>query len=467
MPEKKLYDLTVDPEFRDLIPPLNEEELKLLEESLVADGCESPLIVWNGVIVDGHNRYAICRKHEIPFAIQEKNFSSRDDAMLWMLRNQLGRRNLNNYQRVELVLKFEPLVKNAAEQRMMAGKAANPVPTLAQGQTKGRTRDHLSEAAGVSHGTFAKAKKLVQSADEETKRELRAGKVTVNRAYTDLLEKEHEGETKICERCKQEKPLSAFSIPSNRRSFSSVCRDCEKEISAVAKSAAEAAAKPADTAAKPADIAASSEPPCPIPGMVMHNGAPIHVERPLPDTPEMFRYVADLVKSCCEEDAFINGNGTAKPTGLLHSVNGAATGVTTAGAAITADEIIDLIHSVKSGYRKKAVFLLNDSTVKTLRRLKDGNGQYLWQPGLKEGQPDKLLSYRLVTSAYMPEVASGAKPVLFGDFSSYWIADRQGRSFQRLNELYAATGQIGFRATQRVDGRLVQSEGLKCLAMKA
>ena len=305
MPEKKVYDLTVDPEFRDLIPPLNEEEQKLLEESLVADGCESPLIVWNGVIVDGHNRYALCRKHEIPFAIQEKDFSSRDEAMLWMLRNQLGRRNLNNYQRVELVLKFEPLVKSAAEQRMMAGKAANPEPTLAQGQTKGRTRDHLSEAAGVSHGTFAKAKKLVQSADEETKRELRAGKVTVNRAYTELLEKEHEGETKICERCKQEKPLSAFSIPSNRRRFSSVCRDCEKEISAVAKSAAEAAAKPADTAAKPADIAASSEPPCPIPGMVMHNGAPIHVETALPDTPEMFCYVADLVKSCC--DSYVIG----------------------------------------------------------------------------------------------------------------------------------------------------------------
>lgn len=298
MPKKKLYDLRVDPEFRDLIPPLNEEELKLLEESLVADGCESPLIVWNGVIIDGHNRYAICRKHDIPFSIQEKNFETREEVMLWMLRNQLGRRNLNSYQRVELVLKFEPLVKSAAEQRMLAGKAANPVPTLAQGQTKGKTRDHLSEAAGVSHGTFAKAKKLVQSADEETKRELRAGKVTVNRAYTELLEKEHEGETKICERCKQEKPLSAFSIPSNRRSFSSVCRDCEKEISAVAKSAAEAAAKPAD-------IAASSEPPCPIPGMVMHNGAPIHVERPLPDTPEMFRYVADLVKSCC--DSYVIG----------------------------------------------------------------------------------------------------------------------------------------------------------------
>ena len=305
MPEKKVYELIIDPEFRDLIPPLNEEELKLLEASIVADGCESPLIVWNGVIVDGHNRYAVCRKHEIPFAIQEKDFSSRDDAMLWMLRNQLGRRNLNSYQRVELVLKFEPLVKNAAEQRMMAGKAANPVPTLAQGQTKGRTRDHLSEAAGVSHGTFAKAKKLVQSADEETKRELRAGKVTVNRAYTELLEKEHEGETKICERCKQEKPLSAFSVPSNRRSFSSVCRDCEKEISAVAKIAAEEAANTTEVPAKITDTAASSEPPCPIPGMVMHNGAPIHVETALPDTPEMFCYVADLVKSCC--DSYVIG----------------------------------------------------------------------------------------------------------------------------------------------------------------
>ena len=124
MPEKKLYDLAVDPEFRDLIPPLNEEELKLLEESLVADGCESPLIVWNGVIIDGHNRYMICQKHDIPFSIQEKHFDTREEVMLWMLRNQLGRRNLNNYQRVELVLKFEPLVKSAAEQRMVTCSAS-------------------------------------------------------------------------------------------------------------------------------------------------------------------------------------------------------------------------------------------------------------------------------------------------------------------------------------------------------
>ena len=168
-----------------------------------------------------------------------------------------------------------------------------------------------------------------------------------------------------------------------------------------------------------------------------------------------------------EEEAFITGNGTGKPTGLLHATNGAGIGVTTGGNTPTADEIFDLVHSIKSVYRRKAVFLLNDSTLKAIRKLKDGQGQYLWQPGLKEGQPDMLLNYRIATSPFMPEINAGNKVILFGDFKSYWIADRQGRSFQRLNELYAATGQVGFRATQRVDGRLVLAEAMKCLAVKA
>ena len=307
MPEKKVYDLIIDPEFRDLIPPLNEEELKLLEASIVADGCESPLIVWNGVIVDGHNRYAICRKHAIPFAIQEKNFSSRDNAMLWMLRNQLGRRNLNDYQRGEMVLVLKRQIASVAEMKMRAGirSTDNPGTNLSQGAEERKTLSQLAKLAGVSGTQMKKIDKLANSADEATKAKLRKGEVSVHRAYTDLLEKEHEGETKICERCKQEKPLSAFLIPSNRRGFSSVCRDCEKEISAAAKSAAEAAAKTTDAAVKTADISSNAEPPCPIPGMVMHNGAPIHVETALPDTPEMFRYVADLVKSCC--DSYVIG----------------------------------------------------------------------------------------------------------------------------------------------------------------
>lgn len=168
-----------------------------------------------------------------------------------------------------------------------------------------------------------------------------------------------------------------------------------------------------------------------------------------------------------EEEAFINGDGTAKPIGLLHTTLGAPVGVTTtSGTALTADEVIDLVHSVRSVYRRNSVFLMNDNTIKALRKLKDGDGRYLWEPSLKEGAPDMLLGHRIVTSAYMPEIAAGKKAILFGDFSHYWIADRQGRCFQRLNELYAANGQVGFRATQRVDGRLILPEAIKCLQMK-
>ena len=169
-----------------------------------------------------------------------------------------------------------------------------------------------------------------------------------------------------------------------------------------------------------------------------------------------------------EEAAFINGDGAGKPMGILHDTNGAATGVTAAGAAaITSEELIDLVYSLKSPYRKRAIFLFNDQTIKAIRKLKDGTGQFLWQPGLQAGQPNTLLGYSYETSTHMPLLAAGAKPIIFGDFSSYWIADRDGRSIQRLNELYAVTGQIGFRVTQRLDGRLVQPEGVKCLAMKA
>lgn len=166
-----------------------------------------------------------------------------------------------------------------------------------------------------------------------------------------------------------------------------------------------------------------------------------------------------------EENAFINGTGTGRPTGILQT---AETGKTTAAAAaITADEVIDLYHSLRSPYRKNAVFIANDSTVKAIRQLKDSNGMYLWQPGLKEGQPDTLIGNRIISSAYMPEIGAGKKPILFGDISYYWIADRQGRTFQRLNELYAATGQVGFRTFQRVDGKLTLAETVKTLTCKA
>lgn len=168
-----------------------------------------------------------------------------------------------------------------------------------------------------------------------------------------------------------------------------------------------------------------------------------------------------------EEEAFLVGDGVGKPTGVFHAT-GAGVGITTASSsAITFDELMDLYYSVKSPYRKNAVFVTNDSTVKVIRKLKDGNGQYLWQPSVTAGQPDTLLNRPVKTSAYAPAFAASAKPLAFGDFSYYWIADRQGRAFQRLNELFAATGQVGFKATQRVDGKLILSEAIKVLQVKA
>ena len=209
MTEKKVYELTVDPEFRDLIPPLNEEELKLLEASIVADGCESPLIVWNGVIVDGHNRYAICRKREISFSTQEKNFSSRDDTMLWMLRNQLGRRNLNPYQRSELALRTEPLLREAAKKKQATSTGGHDpqlLETSRKAEQKIHTNKELASLAGVSDNTIRKARRIVRDADDAVKHELRQEKLSVNKAYTDLLEKEHEGETKSASAANRKSP---------------------------------------------------------------------------------------------------------------------------------------------------------------------------------------------------------------------------------------------------------------------
>jgi len=168
-----------------------------------------------------------------------------------------------------------------------------------------------------------------------------------------------------------------------------------------------------------------------------------------------------------EEEAFFIGDGSGKPTGILAATGGAQLGVTTAGAtAITLDEVLDLFYSLKAPYRNKSVFIMNDSTVKAIRKLKDGQGQYLWQPSIQAGTPDTILNRPLYTSSYVPAIASGAKTIAFGDFSYYWVADRQGRVFKRLNELFAVTGQVGFVATQRVDGKLILPEAIKVLQQK-
>lgn len=168
-----------------------------------------------------------------------------------------------------------------------------------------------------------------------------------------------------------------------------------------------------------------------------------------------------------EEEAFFVGDGAGKPVGIFNATGGGEVGVTTTTANITFDDVMDLFYSLKAPYRKKAKWILNDSTVKALRKLKDANGNYIWQPSVSVGVSDMILNRPYYTSTFAPEVAAGATPLAFGDFSYYWIADREGRSFKRLNELYATTGQVGFLASQRVDGKLILPEAVKLLSMKS
>lgn len=161
-----------------------------------------------------------------------------------------------------------------------------------------------------------------------------------------------------------------------------------------------------------------------------------------------------------EEAAFISGDGSSKPTGILS----ANADVTTASATkITADELLDLFFSLKTGYSRNATWVMNYSTIKEIRKLKDGNGNYIWTPALTVGAPDLLLGRPVVTADAMPTIATGNKTIIFGDFHYFWVADRQRRTVQRLNELFALTGQIGFCAMQRVDAKVVLGEAFKIL----
>lgn len=160
-----------------------------------------------------------------------------------------------------------------------------------------------------------------------------------------------------------------------------------------------------------------------------------------------------------EEDAFLNGDGTGKPTGIFNKKEGGTFLKEVTG--IKSDDLIDLIHALKRPYRKKAAFIMNDKTISLVRKLKDNNGAYIWQPSYQEGEPNRVLGYPVYTSAFAPENA-----IAFGDYSYYNIGDRGTRSFKELTELFAGNGMIGFVAKERVDGKLVLKEAVQILPVK-
>ena len=162
-----------------------------------------------------------------------------------------------------------------------------------------------------------------------------------------------------------------------------------------------------------------------------------------------------------EEDAFLNGDGKGKPLGLFAETGG-GTVANTLTAAIKSDDVLDLVYALKRPYRKTAKFILNDQTLLSLRKLKDNNGAYMWQPSYQAGEPDKLLGYSVYTSAYAPKAL-----ISFGDYSYYNIGDRGTRSMQELRELFAGNGMIGYVVKERVDGKLILPEAVQILKLQA
>ena len=180
--------LKIDSEFAALIPAPDAEELKWLEESIKKEGCTDPLIVWNGTIIDGHNRYNICTRLGIPFSYREKeDLSDRNAVEAWIIERQLSRRNLTKYQKSKLALKYEPLLKEQAKERQSeAGR--NKLPQIsAEAPDKRETRNKVADLAGVSRDTIARVKKIEAVADEETKQKLESGQLSINKAYNSLF----------------------------------------------------------------------------------------------------------------------------------------------------------------------------------------------------------------------------------------------------------------------------------------
>lgn len=175
--------ITVDPEFKSNIPPLSDEEFAQLEKNILADGCRDPLVLWGQLLVDGHNRYAICTKHGLPFDTVQKEFADRDDAIEWMINNQLGRRNLNDYQRGVLALRMKPIIEARAKASMLEGKNQHSSPSeISHEGSHIRTDEAVANLANISSNTIRKIEQLEREALPEVKEWAATGEVSINLA---------------------------------------------------------------------------------------------------------------------------------------------------------------------------------------------------------------------------------------------------------------------------------------------
>lgn len=189
--------MKIDVEFQSLIPPLTYEEKKMLEESILSEGCRDAIVVWNDTIIDGHNRYEICTKHGIPFETVNREFESRNEVIEWIIKNQFGRRNLPMHERARLALRLKPVIAEKAKEKQHSG-INQYTSSLSQNSVKPSyaidTQKEIAKAAGVSHDTIAKVEKIEEAAPAPIVQASRKGDISVNAAYqvTKMMQEEQE-----------------------------------------------------------------------------------------------------------------------------------------------------------------------------------------------------------------------------------------------------------------------------------
>lgn len=212
--------LKINPAFRDLIPKLSNDELKQLEENLIAEGCRDALVIWNETIVDGHNRYEICTRHDIPFVTEDIDLDSEDDAKIWIIKNQFGRRNLNDANRAVLALTLKPLIAAKARENIVEGGRAGGkgFPMLGKASVGVNTEAEIASLAGVSKGTIRKVEKVQREGSPEVNADMLSGKDSINKAF--LKTQVENNEVKTCSTCGVQKPASEFASGKND------CREC-------------------------------------------------------------------------------------------------------------------------------------------------------------------------------------------------------------------------------------------------
>lgn len=184
--------MQIKKEFKDLIPPLSQEEFKQLEENCLKEGIRDAIVTWQGFIIDGHNRYEISQRHGLKYQTIEKAFESENDVIEWMIRNQFGRRNLNNYQRSILALQLEDVFKIKAKENQGYRN------DICQNSDKSTidSKKELAKIADVSHDTIMRVKAIEAKAPEEVKEKLRTGDISINQAFTEIKKEEKKEQKK-------------------------------------------------------------------------------------------------------------------------------------------------------------------------------------------------------------------------------------------------------------------------------